>query len=134
MQSKDTFTVLAIGTFIGAIIVGGAALVWNHDQPSRSPLYRTPDAPHPQRSDAPTLPTLPTLPTPGTLPALDPAVTRVASRFVCSCGTCGEERLDVCTCETAQAERAFIQDQLRNGRSETEAAEALKQKYGGLKS
>jgi cytochrome c-type biogenesis protein CcmH/NrfF len=60
-------------------------------------------------------------------------MTRVASRFVCSCGTCGEERLDVCTCETAQAERAFIQDQLRNGRSETEAAEALKQKYGGLK-
>lgn len=58
---------------------------------------------------------------------------RVASRFVCSCGTCGEKRLDVCTCETAQQERAFIQDQLRQGRSEAEAADALNQKYGGLK-
>jgi cytochrome c-type biogenesis protein CcmH/NrfF len=118
MQSKNTFIVLAIGILIGAVIVGTAALVWNHDQPSRSyPLYRT--------ADAPTLPTLPTL---------DPTVTRVASHFACSCGTCGEKRLDICSCETAQQERAFIQDQLRNGRSEAEAAEALNKKYGGLKS
>ena len=35
---------------------------------------------------------------------------------------------------TAQQERAFIQEQLRNGRTEAEAAEALNKKYGGLKS
>ena len=50
------------------------------------------------------------------------------------CGTCGEERLDICSCATAQQERAFIQEQLRNGRSEAEAAEAVNKKYGGLKS
>jgi hypothetical protein len=130
MQSKDTLTVLALGTFIGALIVGAAALVWHHDQPApSSPIYRTADTPTTQRSDAPTFPTLPTLPA----LTLDPAVTRVASRFVCSCGTCGEERLDVCSCETARVERTFIQEQLRHGRTETEAAEALKQKYGGFK-
>lgn len=61
-------------------------------------------------------------------------MTRVAARFACSCGTCGEKRLDICSCETAQTERTFIQEQLRSGSSEAEAADAVNKKYGGLKS
>jgi hypothetical protein len=126
------FAPLAVGIFIGAVAVGTIALVWNHDRPTPSyPVYRTANTPllEAPRPDALTLPDLP----PAT-PAPDPAMLRVASRFVCSCGTCGEERLDICSCETAKQERAFIQEQLRNGRSEAEAAEALNKKYGGLKS
>lgn len=119
-QPDSPFPLLVVGFFIGAVTVGGAALIWNHDSPSRSkpPLRNS-------YTDVP----------PAATPLmLDPAIVRVASRFVCSCGTCGEKRLDICSCETAAQERAFIQEQLRNGRSEAEAAEALNQKYGGLKS
>lgn len=124
---------LAVGFFIGAITVGTVMLVWNHD---REPV-RYADAPAPATCTTP--PASPALQSPAfsgfdTAPLTDPAVLRVAARFACSCGTCGEKRLDVCSCETAQQERAFIQEQLRNGRSEAEAVEELKQKYGGLKS
>lgn len=119
-NNKRPFAPLAVGFFIGAIAIGMAVLVWNHDSPSGS---------------RPSIPTYGTSAPAATAPAtMDLAVFRVAARFVCSCGTCGEKRLDVCSCATAQQERAFIQEQLRNGRSESEAAEALKQKYGGLKS
>jgi len=126
---------LGIGFFIGVITIGTVALVWNHDREPR----RYPAAPASGPSATPTAP--PVLDTaafsglnsPAT-PALDPAVARVAARFACSCGTCGEKRLDICSCETAQTERAFIREQLRNGHSESEAADALQKKYGGLKS
>lgn len=119
------FAPLAVGILIGALAVGTAVLVWNHDSPSRS------------RSAVPTYSgSIPMTSTPlAAVPsALESAVTRVAARFACSCGTCGEKRLDVCSCETAQAERAFLQNQLRDGRTESEAADALNKKYGGLKS
>ncbi len=124
---------LAVGFFIGVITVGTIVLVWNHGRQPRR--YSAPTASVPST----TLAAPPALGSSGfsgfnTAPAADPAVLRVAARFACSCGSCGEERLDVCSCPTAQQERAFIQEQLRNGRSEAEAAEALKQKYGGLKS
>ena len=122
---------LGVGFFIGAITIGIIALVWNNDR----------DSVHYAIVPASTPPASPTLDstalsrfTTAAATGVDPAVTRVASRFICSCGTCGEKRLDVCSCETAQQERAFIQGQLRNGRSEEDAAQALKQKYGGLKS
>ncbi len=111
---------LGVGFLIGIITVGAVVLVWNHESPSRSHS---------------SIPTYGTSAPAATAPAtMDLAVFRVAARFVCSCGTCGEKRLDICSCATAEQERAFIQEQLRNGRSESEAAEALKQKYGGLKS
>ena len=131
LPSPKVFAPLAIGIFIGAVAVATIALVWNHDSPSRASI--------PTYSTAMPVASTPTLPlTSGPLmtatTAADPAVTRIAAQFVCSCGTCGEKRLDVCSCETAQRERAFIQNQLRDGRSEAEAADALNQKYGGLKS
>jgi len=133
--SNNLFAPLAIGFFIGAVTVGTVVLGWNHDREPRR--YSVPPA-----SETSTTPTaLPVLDSTAfsrlnstAARALDPAVTRVAARFACSCGTCGEKRLDICSCETAEAERAFIQDQLRNGRSEAEAVEALNKKYGGLKS
>lgn len=126
---------LGVGFAIGAIAVGTVVLLWNHDREPRR--YSVPTA-----SGTSATPTTPpaldstafsrlnsTAP-----PVVDPAVTRVAARFACSCGTCGEERLDICSCATAQQERTFIQEQLRNGHSEAEAAEAVNKKYGGLKS
>ena len=133
--NNNPFASLAIGFFIGALTVGTVVLVWNHDREPRR------DSVHPasETSRTPTAP--PVLDSTASsrvnstaATALDPAVARVAARFACSCGTCGEKRLDICSCETAQAERAFIHDQLRNGRSEAEAAEALNKEYGGLKS
>ena len=129
------FAPLAIGFFIGVIVVGTAALVWNHDRETRSyPVYRAAET-----APAPTAPaaldsTAFSSFSSTTSPAADPSLARVAARFVCSCGSCNEERLNVCSCPTAQEERAFIQQQLHEGRTETEAAEALKQKYGGMKS
>lgn len=129
--SPTVFAPLAIGIFIGAVAVATIALVWKHESPSRSsiPTYGT-------SMPAASVPSLPLMTTPlvTAAPTTDPAVTRIAAQFICSCGTCGEKRLDVCSCETAQQERAFIQNQLREGRSETEAADALNRKFGGLKS
>ena len=133
--NNNPFAPLAIGFFIGVITVGTVVLVWNHDREPRRYSVHTAS----ETSTTPTAP--PALDSTAfsrlnstASRALDPALARVAARFVCSCGTCGEKRLDICSCETAQAERAFIQDQLRNGDSEAEAAEALNKKYGGLKS
>ncbi len=126
---------LAIGFFIGTLTVGTAVLLWNHEREPRR--YSAPPAL--EKTTTPTAPPVVGSPAfsslnPAGSSVLNPAVARVAARFACSCGSCGNERLDVCSCETAQAQRAFIREQLRNGRSETEAAEALKQKYPGLKS
>ena len=134
--NNSLFAPLGVGFFIGVITIGTIVLVWNRDREPRHYLSVHSDA----RRDA----------TPNIRPdidsatfsgfnatasaVLDPAVARVAARFACSCGTCGEKRLDICSCETAQTERAFIQEQLRNGRSEAEAADAVNKKYGGLKS
>jgi hypothetical protein len=133
--SNNLLAPLGVGFFIGVITIGTVVLLWNHD---REPA-RYSGAPAPATSTTP--PASPVLDSTAfsrlnspTTPALDPAVARVAARFACSCGTCGEKRLDICSCETAQTERAFIQEQLRNGRSETEAADAVNKKYGGLKS
>lgn len=130
-SNKPNNTLLAplgVGFIIGALTIGTIALLWNHDREPRR--YSTPAS---ETITAPIVP--PAFSSLGSTAAtsLDPAVARVAARFACSCGTCGEKRLDICSCETAQAERAFIQEQLRNGRSEAEAADAVNKKYGGLK-
>ena len=141
-KSNSLLLPLAAGFAIGVLAVGTAVLIWQHDSPSHPdsiPTYRTsePSAPSPAAPmTAGSMAGMPGMPgmNLSTAPALDPAVARVAARFACSCGTCGEKRLDVCSCETAQQERAFIQEQLRKGHSEEEAAQALKQKYRGLNS
>lgn len=133
--NNSLFAPLGVGFFIGVITIGTVVLLWNHDRELRHhPVHSDSrhDATPNIRPDIDSA-TFSRFNSPAA-PALDPAVARVAARFACSCGTCGEKRLDICSCETAQRERAFIQEQLRNGRTEAEAAEALNQKYGGLKS
>lgn len=65
--------------------------------------------------------------------SISPAVYRVASQFICTCGACGGEPLETCQCPTAVEERGFIQQQLTSGRTEAEAAEALQARYAGRK-
>jgi len=118
-KSNSPLAPLAVGFFIGILVVGTAVVMWRHDAPSDSHSH---------------IPTYAATAPLATSVVADSAVTRIAARFACSCGTCGEKRLDICSCETAQQERAFLQEQLRNGRNEAEAVEALNKKYGGLKS
>lgn len=131
--NNSLFAPLAVGFFIGVITLGTIVLVWNHDREPRRYSVAAASVPGATPTAPPAL-NSPAFSTINTAPVTDPAVLRVAARFACSCGTCGEKRLDICSCETAQTERAFIQEQLRNGRTEAEAAEALNKKYGGLKS
>ena len=65
--------------------------------------------------------------------ALENKVYEIASKFACSCGSCGEESLDICSCPTAQRERQFIRDALQRGRSEEEVIIAVNTTYGYLK-
>lgn len=128
------FAPLAVGFLLGAITVGTAVLLFNHSrEPHAYPVYGTSanvSAPAPQPAHA-------SMALSGhssaASPVLEPAVARIASGFDCSCGSCSD-KLDVCKCETAQHERAFIQEQLRSGHSETETAQALKAKFSGSKS
>lgn len=140
-NNPQLFAPLAVGFFIGAITVGAAVLVWNHDSPSRSVAihsYETYQTSTP--SPAQTTPAMPDMPgMPGmtmvsATPVADPAAVRVAARFDCLCADHCDKTVDVCTCPTAKEERAFIAGQLRTGHSEADAARVLNQKYGGLKS
>ncbi len=58
----------------------------------------------------------------------------IASKFVCSCGTCGELSLETCTCPTAEEEHAFINAMLSQNISSDEIVVAVANKYGWLKS
>jgi Double zinc ribbon len=58
----------------------------------------------------------------------------IASKFVCSCGTCGELSLETCTCPTAEEEHAFINTMLSQNISTDEIIIAVANKYGWLKS
>lgn len=55
---------------------------------------------------------------------------KIAKEFACSCGTCGEENLAVCVCGTAMNTKNFIESNLRNGISEREVVELVKDIYG----
>jgi hypothetical protein len=66
-------------------------------------------------------------------PALEARVMDVASKFICSCGTCGEQSLDVCSCETAVQEREFIRTSLQSGQSVDMVSLAVQDKFGWVK-
>lgn len=63
-------------------------------------------------------------------PALEAKVLDVAAKFICSCGTCGEQPLDVCACNTAVQERQYIRTSLQAGQSREQVAVAIRDKYG----
>ena len=64
---------------------------------------------------------------------LEAKVLDVASKFICSCGTCGEKPLDTCTCETAVQERQFIRGRLQQGQTPEQVAVAVSTEFGWLK-
>ncbi len=51
------------------------------------------------------------------IPLMDSRVLAVAQQFRCSCGTCGGTPLEECSCPTAAREKAFIAEQLQNGKT-----------------
>ncbi len=65
--------------------------------------------------------------------SLESRVYAIASRFVCACGSCGEESLESCRCPTAQKERQFIREALQHGHAEGEVIAAVNTTYGHLK-
>lgn len=67
-------------------------------------------------------------------PIVEAGVFDIASKFVCSCGTCNEESLEVCKCATAVEERQFIRDYVERNQKKEEIVFALASKYGFLKS
>ncbi len=66
-------------------------------------------------------------------PLIEAKVFDIASKFVCGCGSCGEESLDICKCNFAVDEREFIREYLENNNSEIDIIKAMVTKYGGLK-
>lgn len=71
--------------------------------------------------------------TKSTDPAVETQVLEIASKFICSCGTCGEESLNVCTCSRAAEERQFIRNYLEMGQSPSQVIAALNATFGWIK-
>lgn len=66
-------------------------------------------------------------------PVYSIATADIASQFVCSCGSCGEKDLDICTCPTAKSTKEFIEMNLNNGASIADVIELVKAAYGHYK-
>jgi cytochrome c-type biogenesis protein CcmH/NrfF len=66
-------------------------------------------------------------------PKVEASVLAIASKFICSCGTCGEQSLDVCACETAVEERQFIRRAVQAGQGEKQMIAAVQSMYGWIK-
>lgn len=74
------------------------------------------------------------IPTMGRDFLLERKVIEVASKFTCSCGSCGEESLETCVCAKAEEERNFIRHELNSGKSVSQAILSVEARYGYLKS
>lgn len=57
----------------------------------------------------------------------------IASKFICSCGTCGELPLEECECPTAREEKTFIQSQINAKKTDSDIIKAVNAKYGWIK-
>lgn len=55
---------------------------------------------------------------------------QIAGEFRCSCGTCGEKNLAVCTCETALIEKRYIENSLKAGKSHEQITDEMIKIYG----
>ncbi|KAA3616796.1 MAG: hypothetical protein D8M58_17475 [Calditrichaeota bacterium] len=66
-------------------------------------------------------------------PVMETAAMDIASKFICSCGTCGEQPLNTCTCEVAQTERQFIRNGLQNKMDQETIIKSVNSKYGWIK-
>lgn len=66
-------------------------------------------------------------------PAVEAKVVEVASKFICGCGSCGEQPLDTCTCNAAIQERQFIRDYLSAGQTVEQVILAVNDSFGWMK-
>lgn len=66
-------------------------------------------------------------------PMIEANVQAVASKFICACGTCGEQPLDICTCNTAIEERQFIRNALQAGQTPEQVIAAVNTTFGWMK-
>ncbi len=66
--------------------------------------------------------------------SLEAKVLEVASKFNCSCGSCGITPLETCSCPTAIAERNFIRAELRKGNDAESVTKTMMSVYGHPKS
>lgn len=67
-------------------------------------------------------------------PVVEAKVYEIASNFVCGCGSCGEESLEVCSCNFAIQEKKFIRNYVESSADLKTIIFAVNDKYGGLKS
>ncbi len=70
------------------------------------------------------------------LAAAFPEVYQVASEFICPCGTCVDDGLEICDCEMvkgASEARQFIFDNLSAGHHPPHVIEMVEAKYGHRK-
>ncbi len=66
-------------------------------------------------------------------PRLEAELLDIAAKFICSCGTCGEQPLNTCTCEVAVAERQFIRGELQAKKDSDSIIRTVNEKYGWIK-
>ena len=66
-------------------------------------------------------------------PALESKAMEIVSKFICSCGGCGEDPLEECDCETARGERNYIRQAVANGGSMEDIIREVNLKFGWIK-
>jgi cytochrome c-type biogenesis protein CcmH/NrfF len=66
-------------------------------------------------------------------PTIELSLASLASKFICSCGSCGGKSLDVCPCDTAVEERRVIRKYLEEGHQHDQIIAAVNKNFGGLK-
>ena len=66
-------------------------------------------------------------------PAVEAKVVEVASKFICGCGSCGEQPLDTCTCNAAIQERRLIRDYVSAGQTVEQIILAVNDNFGWMK-
>ncbi|NOZ04179.1 MAG: hypothetical protein GXO92_06180 [FCB group bacterium] len=60
----------------------------------------------------------------------DLATMDIAKQFACSCGSCNERNLAICTCSVAVSTKAFIETNLKNGADKEDVIRLIKDLYG----
>ena len=61
------------------------------------------------------------------------AVMDIARDFYCACGSCGQEELVVCSCDTAIQEKNYIHDLLEKGYNKESINATVQAMFGGGK-
>ncbi len=54
----------------------------------------------------------------------------IAKQFACSCGSCNERNLAICTCSVAVTTKTFIEKNLKNGVPANDVIRLIKDLYG----